>query len=147
MDVMEGEADWTESGVRFIAAFLDRDEDAGGILIDRLGNLRCVILLSSLLALVVREILGQQRSMEKISEYSRKIYPHLDPQPRRIVVERVMRTGAGHERSLTGLPTDEVLEVTVIVLRQMLREMGNDFDKADLADRAVQLSLNSTIID
>ena len=138
-------SDWRTDSVRFLHGFFADDVPEGPA--SRLGTWRCVVLLSALLAVLMREVFGSAVSLNDLSAYSVRIVEDLDPRPRRIVVEGVLRTGAGYLGSLNGVSEDEILEVLMIVLRWMRRTVGGSSETADvLTERAIDLTLNGTIL-
>ena len=138
-------ADWSEDGLRFVRGFLENEvpEESAG----RLGTWRCVVLLSALLAVLMREVFGSAVSLQDLSAYSERIVEDMERKPRRIVVEAVLRTGSGYERSLEGISEDEILEVLMMVLRWLRRIIvSTSQSNGVLADRVVQLASSGTIL-
>jgi hypothetical protein len=131
----------------FLRGFLDEDNEVIDALVDSLGPQRCVLLMSSLLAVLTRETFGSSISLETLSAYAKELSSDPDNRSRRIVVEAVLRTGAGYQGSLSGLAEEEILDATVVVLRRMCRKVGSETVIRDaLTDRAVRLAHEGTIV-
>lgn len=143
---MTDESELNEAGKLFVQALLRDDKDVIDRSIDRLGTWQCVVLLSSLLAVLVREEFGSSVGVKQISEYSKNVLAGTDHGLRQIVVESVLRTGAGYQGSLAGLSDDEILDTTAVVVRLMCQRFGDRSDLAALAERAVDLAREGTII-
>jgi hypothetical protein len=128
-------------GRPFLNAFL-ADHDDGLELTEEIEAEGAVLVLSSLLRIAVSELFGVPVNLESISRYSRTLSEDIGDNPRRIVLEGVLRAGAGNSWILNGLSEDEVLEATGIVLRRTMRDLeARSFSRATLVDRAVGLAV------
>jgi hypothetical protein len=144
---MDRRVNLTDGEKAFTRALLEEDDATVDSLIDTLGPERCVLLMSSLLAVLTRETFGSSISLETLSAYAKELSSDPDNRSRRIVVEAVLRTGAGYQGSLSGLAEEEILDATVVVLRRMCRKVGSETVIRDaLTDRAVRLAHEGTIV-
>lgn len=125
----------------FIYALLDEDDAVLRESTERLGSGRGIVVLSSLLALVVAQRFGIPLVLDEISEYSKTTAAESDGNPRRIVLESVIRAGGGDGTILDGLPEDEVLTATAIVLRRMMGELEEQStSRIQMIEQAVELA-------
>lgn len=145
---MTGEVTWEGEGAVFLRAFLDEDAALLDMSIDCLGNWRVGILTSCLLAVVMRDRFGEPITLDVLSSYAKKIHSEMPKKQRRIVIECALRTGAGYDGPFAGLPDDEALEVTIIVLRWICRDLRmRSTTYAGIADRAVRLAVEGNFVE
>jgi hypothetical protein len=138
---MEESGNVIKYGDQFYRAVLDEDDAALDDVLDRMGKAEeVVVLLSCLLAVLVREVFGAAISLEDIAGYARKVSSDFDPGPRRIALESVLRTGAGYDRILSGLPDEERLEAAVVLVRYMAADVErNSLSQETIIERSLQL--------
>jgi hypothetical protein len=113
------------NGDQFLRSILDEDDAALDAMAERLVEPERIVLLSCLLAVLVREKLGASIRLEDISAYAKKVSSDLPSGPRRIVLESVLRTGAGYDRILSGLPEEERLATAVALVRYISADLEN----------------------
>lgn len=129
----------SEDSKNFLTAFLRRDEE-GRELSERLNAGRLVVLLSALLMVSVEACWPEGAGLENLSAYARSLLTQRENYPRSIVLEGVLRAGAGERRILDGLPEDEVLLATAIVIRRLVGDLeARAVPSATLIERAVEL--------
>jgi hypothetical protein len=127
-------------GRHFLNAFF-ADDDDGIELTEQLGAAEAILVLSSLLAIVTPELFGVPVVLEKVSQYAKVLSGEVGNYPRRIVLEGVLRAGAGNNWILDGLSEDEILEATGLVLRRTMQDLEEQSSsRATLVNRAVELA-------
>jgi hypothetical protein len=132
-----GDEDWVQ--VRFLEAFLDQDDEELPALVDQIDEKQLILLMSTMLAAAVSEFWGASPSLDELADYARESPAHLEGDPSQIVVESVLRAGAGNRQILAGLDEDEILVATAIVTRRLVTDLSHrSVQRATLVDRAVR---------
>ncbi|MFI7588327.1 hypothetical protein ACIB24_14755 [Spongisporangium articulatum] len=95
--------------------------------------------LAAVLAVLVRTRLGDAATLETIAAYARQVIAGPETVERPMLIESVLRTGAGYPDMLSGVGQEEVVHALGICMRFLFRDMSagrSDFETTLIASAA-----------